>query len=255
MSNTRPEIRADVNGKLVTRHVRVDDGQSAARAGSVSVSSAPSALVTKEQKWDTVEALGLSDEDVDHMLNQATETLIWSSSEIEDHNTNVEDGEIEGEEISRYSDLSPASQEYLKNEIVDFIAAYPELVGEVLGREGYGSDDGDPNGAFAHDFILTKNGEGAGFWDRPALDEGKLGSRITEALSSARNDISLEVGDDGNVHIFGAEFLGSQTAKAEAELQELLKTKTPEEAKSTLIQNLGYRNLSYTSVRMLNEPS
>lgn len=50
----------------------------------------------------------------------------------------------------------------------------------------------------AHDFWLTRNGHGAGFWDRPALSDG-LGDRLTAHCKSF-NQVSAYEGDDGKVY-------------------------------------------------------
>ena len=47
-----------------------------------------------------------------------------------------------------------------------------------------------------HDFWLTRNGHGAGFWDR---DLGEVGEQLTKA-SDQYPAIDLYVGDDGLVH-------------------------------------------------------
>ncbi len=57
-------------------------------------------------------------------------------------------------------------------------------------RMGYGAETA------GHDFWLTRNGHGAGFWDRGA---GDIGDRLTDA-SKAYGSSDLYVGDDGFVH-------------------------------------------------------
>lgn len=47
-----------------------------------------------------------------------------------------------------------------------------------------------------HDFWLTRNGHGVGFWDRGL---GELGDRLSEAAKAYRG-IDLYVGDDGKVY-------------------------------------------------------
>lgn len=46
-----------------------------------------------------------------------------------------------------------------------------------------------------HDFWLTRNGHGVGFWDRPELEAGDLGESLSEA---ARRFGTVDVGTDGN---------------------------------------------------------
>lgn len=47
-----------------------------------------------------------------------------------------------------------------------------------------------------HDFWLTRNGHGAGFWDRGL---GDIGLRLTEA-AKAYGERGLYVGDDGRIY-------------------------------------------------------
>lgn len=48
-----------------------------------------------------------------------------------------------------------------------------------------------------HDFWLTRNGHGTGFWDR---DLGELGDRLTE-LCRPYGESHLYVGDDGSLYV------------------------------------------------------
>lgn len=51
-------------------------------------------------------------------------------------------------------------------------------------------------GRAGHDFWLTRNGHGTGFWDRGL---GELGDRLA-AAAKAYKEASLYVGDDGKLH-------------------------------------------------------
>jgi hypothetical protein len=50
-----------------------------------------------------------------------------------------------------------------------------------------------------HDFWLTRNGHGAGFWDRDEL-KGGIGKRLTKSCRNFK-EVDLYVGDDGKVRI------------------------------------------------------
>ena len=54
-----------------------------------------------------------------------------------------------------------------------------------------------PSEYAGHDFLLTRNGHGAGFWDRGL---GALGDRLTVAAGRFGN-VDAYVGDDGLIHI------------------------------------------------------
>lgn len=71
---------------------------------------------------------------------------------------------------------------------LQFIAANPALFMAAVARPGYGShpDAGSGAAAFGHDLWLTSQGHGAGFWDRPELDAGELGDKLTAACKALR---------------------------------------------------------------------
>lgn len=77
----------------------------------------------------------------------------------------------------------------LRAECADFIAANAaDLAGLSAEQAG-------------HDFWLTRNGHGAGFWDRGL---GELGDRLSDACEPY-GSVDLYVGDDGKVWAMGYE--------------------------------------------------
>ena len=57
--------------------------------------------------------------------------------------------------------------------------------------------DGNPWNAAAHDFILTRNGHGAGFWDGGW--HAPWGDRLTE-IAKRFGELHCYVGDDGLIY-------------------------------------------------------
>lgn len=55
--------------------------------------------------------------------------------------------------------------------------------------------DNDPYGTICHDFWLTRNGHGCGFWDG---DYGHVGGKLTE-IAKGFGSCDLYVGDDGQI--------------------------------------------------------
>lgn len=84
------------------------------------------------------------------------------------------------------SDLAPDALESM----ADDCAAFEATHAADLAQAG----DAEQNG---HDFWLTRNGHGAGFWDR---GYGDVGRRLTDA-AHAYGTSDLYVGDDGQLHI------------------------------------------------------
>jgi hypothetical protein len=115
-------------------------------------------------------------------LDDYIATALWSSTD------NADDSG--GEPLdAHYSadDLAPATLASFTEDCADFetanaddLAAYQDATGQVGG----------------HDFWLTRNGHGAGFWDRGL---GALGQRLTDN-AHAYGSVDLYVGDDGLIY-------------------------------------------------------
>jgi hypothetical protein len=88
------------------------------------------------------------------------------------------------------------------NYTVDDIASDSLARMESEAREWYAANvadiDDDPSQA-GHDFWLTRNGHGAGFWDGDWPDD--VGERLT-AASKAAGECQLYVGEDGQIHVY-----------------------------------------------------
>jgi hypothetical protein len=87
------------------------------------------------------------------------------------------------------TDLAPEAREAMAAEVRDFV--------ELLDREGVDWRSEMDAERLGFDFWLTRNGHGAGFWDRGL---GALGDRLTE-LAKAAGESDLYVGDDGQVWV------------------------------------------------------
>lgn len=129
-------------------------------------------------------AYALSTAEDEYMLRQAVETLLWSTPA--DYDT----GEMLDADHD-YDDMHPDALATLRAELQAF--ADPD---------GTNADDlansGMTLGQLAHDFILTRNGHGTGFWDRGY--DGLIGNRLTAACQPY-GDTSAYVGDDGKIHL------------------------------------------------------
>jgi hypothetical protein len=83
------------------------------------------------------------------------------------------------------SDFASETIEQIKTDCKAFQARAGELLANI-----------DP-GQAGHDFWLTRNHHGAGFWDRGL---GELGDQLTE-ISQDFSEVSPYQGDDGKVYL------------------------------------------------------
>jgi hypothetical protein len=119
-------------------------------------------------------------ETLDAFTRQFLETLLWSETD----NANEQGGEPFDANYG-VEDLAPETIAAAKEDCADFQAAQAA----DLARAG----DDEQNG---HDFALTRNGHGAGFWDR---GYGAVGERLTQACKPY-GSFNLYLGDDGKIY-------------------------------------------------------
>ncbi len=125
----------------------------------------------------------LEDTRVDDTTEKYLVTAMWSSTD--------EDGDPLDQNYS-VDDLAPEALASARADVASFLEANAELIDQAKElKPGY--DDGQ----VAHDFWLTRNGHGAGFWDRGL---GTVGDELTKN-AKPYGDANLYVGDDNLVYL------------------------------------------------------
>ena len=114
------------------------------------------------------------------------EAMLWSSSGTDQDGEDLES--LEGFE------LSTEAKRKAKEECEAFLFAGKHLIADL--PEWYGKGDGGAYAYAGHDFWLTRNGHGAGFWDRGLED---IGDRLTE-VSKTFGELYPYIGDDGKIY-------------------------------------------------------
>lgn len=116
--------------------------------------------------------------DRDAFFTQYVETLLWSESD---------DNGVSLDDTYGADDVAAESVTEMRAECDDFVSANAaDLTGIDAGQAG-------------HDFALTRNGHGAGFWDRGL---GALGDRLSDA-AKVYGTQGLSAGDDGVLYVHG----------------------------------------------------
>jgi hypothetical protein len=119
--------------------------------------------------------------DINDIFKHYIIAALWSTNDYSD--------ESGGEPLdSNYSknDISDETLEKLFKEVKEFIEINADLITESKqSAEQIG-----------HDFWLTRNHHGAGFWDR---NLGDIGDKLTKA-AQAFKEIDIYVGDDGRLY-------------------------------------------------------
>lgn len=114
---------------------------------------------------------------MDDFLRQYLITALWSSSDCE------------GTPFDQNHDIDDIAPESLEKAQAD-CQKFKSEAGDLL--------EGLSESTAGHDFWLTRNGHGAGFWDGDY--EEKTGEALT-VLSKKFSEVSVVKGDDGKLYI------------------------------------------------------
>lgn len=141
--------------------------------------STPSPIQTN-MKTDA-EILALHGAHLDEFTRHYIICALWSTND----NTTEQGGEPLSANYSE-DDLAPETYEAMRNDCADFMTANADLLEESgLSIEQQG-----------HDFWLSRNGHGAGFFDR-----GTAGLwDVLQDAAKVYGSVDLYVGDDGKIY-------------------------------------------------------
>lgn len=89
------------------------------------------------------------------------------------------------------ADLAESARKEIEDDVRDFIEANAADITQLI------ADGKADAGSIGYDFVLTRNHEGAGFWDR---GYGEVGDRLT-ANAHPYGGLNGYVGDDGLVYV------------------------------------------------------
>lgn len=114
-----------------------------------------------------------------------------------------DDNENPGDDIE-LSDIPAETWDAARHDVKLFVVACDALFEIVMQcyEDGYGQhpDAGSTEAAFGHDFALTRNGHGCGFWDRDSEGLPKvLGDALTKVCEGF-GEANLYVADNGKVY-------------------------------------------------------
>ena len=130
---------------------------------------------------------------LDEFTKAYIECALWSSNDESDDNGGEPMDKNYGPE-----DLSPCALAAIVKDCERFQVENENLIEQAWDEHG----QNDAN--CGHDFWLTRNGHGCGFWDGDYSHdhgEGIVGKALTKA-AKAYGECSLYVGDDGLIYFF-----------------------------------------------------
>lgn len=131
----------------------------------------------------------LQDAELDDFTQAYLRAALWSSVD--------DDGEPLGAQYS-IADLSDRALWLIICECAGFQVRFKTLLARAYRRYTLHNDAPTPEHCAGHDFLLTRNRHGVGFWDRKEL--GALGEFLTARAQSFK-EVDFYVGDDKLLHV------------------------------------------------------
>ena len=122
------------------------------------------------------------------VLDHYIECALWSSH---DYRPESAEESVPFDDWASADDIAPTTLTQMREDVAAFIDA----AADVDGADWWSDEQ------LGHDFWLTRNGHGAGFWDRHYNDtrEARAGEKLTE-LATPYGECNLYTGDDGKVY-------------------------------------------------------
>lgn len=127
-------------------------------------------------------------DEIDDFTRAYIEAALWSSTD-----ESREDG---GDPLDKNYSPEDLTDEALARIVCD-CSEFQIRHTELLHDAKYNKSEWSDSEMAGHDFWLTRNGHGCGFWDRGL---GEVGDKLTEAAHAA-GECNLYVGDDEKVHV------------------------------------------------------
>jgi DNA-directed RNA polymerase subunit RPC12/RpoP len=124
----------------------------------------------------------------DPVLAAYVECALWSS---------VDDDGVPLDSNYGVEDIAPEALEKMRSDVEDFLA--PSVPFTEAALDFWASELGPEQ--IGHDFWLTRNRHGSGFWDRFSRGDGEaFGRQLTEEADCFGSS-DLYVGDDGKLYL------------------------------------------------------
>ena len=147
---------------------------------------------TPAEAWRT--CCELNDLPVDFMLDNFTKAFLHCGLATENDDRDEAGGEPLDQKYE-VANIALSSMEEMIKECAIFQRNHATVLAKAY--EIYKAEPGGSvEGSAGHDFMLTLNGHGAGFWDRGL---GEVGDRLTKAAKDV-GECNLYVGDDSRIH-------------------------------------------------------
>lgn len=134
----------------------------------------------------------LSGDEITEFIDGYSECALWAALDLSHVKDNGDSPTFDEQDLG-VDDLTPEAQKAFRQDCIDFIDSNAEDLLTAVYEADRGEDFGFAG--MGHDFFLTRNGHGTGFWDRGL---GDIGDRLT-ANCKPYGEVNLYSTPDGKV--------------------------------------------------------
>ena len=133
--------------------------------------------------------------DHSHSLRALVASLLWSENDDSDEplDSNYDIDDIDSDSLRK---LEARYQAFAEKAEQQLVAKFGDDYSSI---EDFYIGSGNSDHQTEHDYIMTINGHGCGFWEKHDWQDGAR--EILETLASKESEIHAEVGDDGNIRL------------------------------------------------------
>jgi hypothetical protein len=134
------------------------------------------------QRWLRQYAQALSGADIDDMVTGYLDAQLWAQQDMDRDDDSLLDAHYSRD------DIAPEYVESVREEFVALVTEHPLAVRMYGAQRQYHSSDGSVWEHFGHDYYLTREHHGVGFWGRGL---GELGDYLTDIAyyAGSANDL------------------------------------------------------------------
>lgn len=152
-----------------------------------------------------LEVATVDDDALTDMVDGYLTAQMWTTThEYLDNGTTVDDDVSILDYGVTLDDIAPEYRERVRCDLLEFVTRHPLAVRMYLDRRRYDSGQGTIGEYFGHDFLLTRDGHGTGFWDRDygaSWDDAHSVYRTEfgDYLTSCVESFVREFGESGDI--------------------------------------------------------
>lgn len=155
--------------------------------------------------YRALEVATVDDDALSEIVRGYIDAQLWTTSyRYLDNDTTTDDDVSPSDRGVTFDDVRPEYVERVRCDVLEFVTRHPLAVRMYFERRRYDAAQGTVAEYFGHDFLLTRDGHGTGFWDRDygaAWNDAHsvFRSEFGDYLTACVDKLRTEFGESGDI--------------------------------------------------------